>query len=110
MESREIDLRRSFLTLFWPTLILLVMFTPAIVFAGSPTTTKKEYSQFTARRDQCDHFRGEEPYDAARAREIAAKVKQYCTGTDRELRRLRKRYAHDPHVLERLRRFENSVE
>jgi hypothetical protein len=110
MENSEIDLRRSFLTFFWLTVILLGMFTPSLVFAGSSTTTKKDYSQFTARRDLCNHFRGEEAYDAARAREIAAGVKRYCTGTDRELRQLRKKYARNPNVLEQLKRYEDSVE
>jgi hypothetical protein len=67
-------------------------------------------ANFTTHRDLCDHFRGEEPYDAARASEIAAKVKRYCTGTDRELRRLRKRYAHNPRVLQRLSAYEDTIE
>jgi hypothetical protein len=65
---------------------------------------------FTTRRDQCDHFRGEEPYYAARAREIAAKMKRYCAGTDRELRRLRKKYAHNPRVLKTLNAYEDTIE
>jgi hypothetical protein len=77
----------------------------------SPLNAKSlNTAAFTTRRDLCDHFRGEEPYDVARAREIAAKVKRYCTGTDRELRRLRKKYAHNPRVLQRLSQYEVSVE
>jgi hypothetical protein len=76
----------------------------------SRTLNNSIVSDYTARRDQCDHFRGEEPYNAARAREIAAKVKRYCIGTDRELRRLRKRYAHNPRVLKTLSAYEDTIE
>jgi hypothetical protein len=78
--------------------------------ASARQLSKPNLTDFTARRDLCDHFRGEEAYDTARAREIAAGVKRYCTGTDQELRQLRKKYARNPNVLERLKRYEDSVE
>lgn len=78
--------------------------------ASARQLSKPNLADFTTRRDLCDHFRGEEPYNAARARAIAAKVKRYCTGTDRELRRLRKKYAHDPRILKRLSQYEDSIE
>lgn len=98
-------------------LAYILMFTTVTFFGGPsvamtkiPLATSAKVEAFTTRRDQCDHFRGEEPYNAARAREIAAKVKRYCTGTDRELRRLRKKYAGNPRVLRTLNRYDPAVE
>ncbi len=65
---------------------------------------------FIAQRDKCDHFRGEEPYDKARARFLAAQMKRYCTGTDRRLKALRARYANQPKALARLADYEDNIE
>jgi hypothetical protein len=97
----------------WNSSITLLGYTAVVFIAlvSSPANGRaRQVDAFTIRRDQCDYFRGEELYDTARAREIAAKVKRYCTGTDRELRRLRKKYAHNPRVLQRLSQYEVSVE
>jgi hypothetical protein len=84
--------------------------TAALLWSWSADARTSPVDLFTTHRDQCDHFRGEEPFNAARAREIATKMKRYCTGTDRELRRLRKKYAHDPRILKRLSQYEDSIE
>lgn len=48
----------------------------------------------------CTHFGGEEPYDAARRREIAAAVKKYrCEQIDKDEATLRKRYKDNSAVL-----------
>lgn len=47
---------------------------------------------FIERRDKCDHFRGEDGYDAARAEEIAKALAATCKGSDAELARLRHKY------------------
>jgi hypothetical protein len=95
--------------------VLPVLDAPAFCFAGyevaiAHPNLQRDIATFTTRRDLCDHFRGEEPYNAARAREIAAKVKRYCIGTDRELQRLRKKYAHNPRVLKTLNAYEDTIE
>ena len=43
-----------------------------------------EVIAFRDRRDACDHFRGEDPYDAKRGAFLAAEMARTCTGTDRE--------------------------
>ena len=41
----------------------------------------------------CNHFSGEEPYDAARSKEIAAAMKRYgCDRLDKDEAMLRERY------------------
>jgi hypothetical protein len=56
------------------------------------------------RQRNCNHWGGEEAYDAARAREIDAAERRLKCGTlEREERRLRRRYATSPAILKALR-------
>lgn len=66
--------------------------------------------QFTERRSLCDHFRGEEPYDAARRRFLEENLTRYCTGTDRELAALRSKYKNNAAAMKALRSFEDNIE
>jgi hypothetical protein len=91
-------------------IVLNAAFISSFSIARVPNVHTAEFFRFITRRDLCDHFRAEEPYDIARAREIAANVKRYCTGTDRELQRLRKKYAHNPRVLKTLNAYEDTIE
>lgn len=55
---------------------------------------------FIERRADCNHWGGEEPYDAERRREIEKNVRDLrCVSVDRDERRLRKRYRNMPAVL-----------
>ncbi len=65
---------------------------------------------FLARRECCDHFRGEESDDPARAAEIRRALAANCRGTDAELARLRRRYAGNPAIRARLAALERQVE
>ncbi|MGE5305257.1 MAG: hypothetical protein ACM3TN_18255 [Alphaproteobacteria bacterium] len=49
--------------------------------AGLPADVLK----FKERRDLCDHFRGEDPYDKERRKFLEENLKKYCAGTDRDL-------------------------
>ena len=70
-----------------------------------------EVDAFIAQRDLCDHFRSE-PFEGAGAEAIARRdfirdnIDRHCTGTDRRLSALKRRYRHLPAVLVRLDRFE----
>lgn len=81
-----------------------------LVLPGTSMAKPSRVATFIAERAICDHFRGEEAYDKARARFIAAKLKRYCTGTDRRLKALRARYAHRPRVLAKLADYEDTIE
>ncbi len=65
---------------------------------------------FKSRRDSCDHFRGEEAGDDARAAELGRKLAQTCGGTDAALAALRKRHAGDAAVIAALADYEDEVE
>jgi len=56
----------------------------------------KDVQLYVAQRSDCEHWTGEEPYDAARKAEIEANVVELCTGLDARLAALRKRHADDP--------------
>lgn len=65
---------------------------------------------FRAKRDACDHFRGEEPYDAKRAAFLASEMVRQCKGTDQALADLRKRYAHNARVMTVLKNYQDKIE
>lgn len=69
-----------------------------------------DVEEFIDRREICDHFRGEEPYDADRAKFLAEQIIKTCTGTDRELQELKQKYKDDDDILELLNGFEKEIE
>lgn len=77
--------------------------TDAPVFPAEVTT-------FMVDRDGCDHFRGEEPYDAERAAYLEQSIRELCTGSDEKLARLRRRYAAEPDVVAALDNYEDRIE
>ncbi|MBM4262729.1 MAG: hypothetical protein FJ145_15020 [Deltaproteobacteria bacterium] len=69
-----------------------------------------EVKQFQESRDLCDHFRGEEGYDAERREFLLKQMKTHCTGTDEKLRALRRKYQSNQAVLEQLKKYEDKIE
>lgn len=65
---------------------------------------------FRAKRDECDQFRGEEPYDAERAAFLEKALERTCSGTDAELKALRTRYASDAAAIKALAGYEDAIE
>ena len=65
---------------------------------------------FQQRRDACDHFRGEEPYDKQRAAFLQAQLAKTCKGTDKALAGLRQRFASNPNALAALQDYEDRIE
>ncbi len=77
---------------------LLAVIVSASAAAAATAALPGPVQAFVARRAQCQHWAGEEPYDAARRAQI-----------DRAVRRLRcRRLAHDEAVLRR--RFRSNPE
>ncbi|WP_088183760.1 hypothetical protein [Sphingobium sp. Z007] len=70
----------------------------------------QEVTSFMVDRDGCDHFRGEEPYDAERRAYIAENIAELCSGTDAKLAMLRRRYAGDRSVTAALRAYDERIE
>lgn len=69
-----------------------------------------DVAKFVERRDGCDHFRGEEPYDEERRLFLLQNMKELCTGTDRQLAELKEKYAGQPHVMKKLNDYEAQIE
>ena len=69
-----------------------------------------DVEEFIDRREICDHFRGEEPYDVDRAKFLAEQIKETCSGTDNELRELKQKYKGDDKIMKILNRFEEGIE
>ena len=55
-----------------------------------------DVAALTERIAQCEHFAGEEAYDAERGKFLREQVAASCTGNAAALARLRKKYAADP--------------
>ena len=71
----------------------------------------REVQRFIDRREGCDHMRGEMPGPGTqRAREVSREIQKLCNGTDKEVARLKKKYAKNPSVMQRLDEFESAIE
>ena len=65
---------------------------------------------YAARRDRCDHWRGEASDDPGRAAEVRRAVTRECRGSDAALARLLRRYARDKAVTRRLEVYDLRIE
>lgn len=93
------------------TLVCLTAFLmPSLLMAQG--TFPREVQRFFDRREGCDHMRGElpDPGEKQRMREVSREIRKLCTGTDKELDRLKKKYAIDPVITQRLEEFEPDIE
>lgn len=68
--------------------------------------------KFTQKRDSCDHFRGElpDPDEKERMREVIKEIDKFCTGTDKKLASLKKKYESNPDIVARLAKYEPEIE
>jgi hypothetical protein len=67
---------------------------------GAVAAAPKDVSAYVARKANCNHFLGEEPYDKARAAELNKAMRELkCSTLDRDEARLRRRYAKAPAML-----------
>ena len=82
----------------------------AVSASATAAALPAEVLAFIAQRESCDHFRGEEGYDAERRAFLAKALAKTCTGTDRALAALRERFAAQPAVLAALKDFEDRIE
>jgi hypothetical protein len=65
-----------------------------------------DVQQFIVYHSDCEHWAGEEPYDAPRRREIERGIAASCKGLDASAVTLRKRYAKHPKITALLRNYE----
>lgn len=71
-----------------------------------------DVQSFVDRREMCDYFRGEIPdqTDADRMDTVDNAMDKYCTGTDRELSRLKQKYSENARIMLRLNDYEDRIE
>ncbi|WP_053069644.1 hypothetical protein [Xanthomonas sp. NCPPB 1128] len=114
------------LLLALPALALAAPVTPAAAAAAKPTCTipdavdpehhdgfcsmPEPIRAFVARQDTCNHFAGEDAYDAARGRELEKAMAKYCDGNEQTWAKLRAQYRQDPPRDAWLRRYGKDVD
>lgn len=79
----------------------------APVDSASPAAAKvaglpPEVTRLSERIASCEHFAGEEPYDAERAAFLRRQIAATCPGNAAELQRLRQKYAANPAAAKHL--------
>lgn|GEM_PF-355286 len=94
---------------------MCVLFLSGLVQLGAaaeplPPEMPRDVALFLEERENCDHWRGEDGYDAERRAEISWSVCQYCTGTDSKLASLKKKYHNRKAVMARLLELESRIE
>jgi hypothetical protein len=99
---------REGLNVSWRVLLLLALSWPS--HSGAQSRLPPDVIRFAERRDACDHFRGEEAYDAERRKFLEDRVRQLCTGTDGRLQALKHKYARQPKILRKLNGYETQIE
>ena len=86
----------------------------ALTFVTAPlpaqSTLPADAAHFVEQRDSCDHFRGEEAYDAERGKFLEEQLRKLCTGTDKKLKALKAKYRKNPGVLSKLNEYEPRIE
>jgi len=71
-----------------------------------------DVARYVEQREGCEHFRGEipDPPDKQRMKEIEREIRKLCTGTDKKLQQLKRKYAKNQAVMQRLNEFEENIE
>mgnify|MGYP000517611529 CR=1 FL=1 len=70
-----------------------------LVSASAQTSLPADVARYLERRESCDHWRGEDGYDAERQAYIKWATCQSCPGSDAGLATLKRKYAENPRVL-----------
>ena len=70
----------------------------------------EDVARFIERRDACDHFRGEEAYDAKRREFLEQQTLKLCIGSDRQLAELKRKYGTNKTVMTKLNEYEDQIE
>lgn len=90
--------------------LCLLLLTSTCLHAGAQAQLPADVARFIEKRDGCDHFRGEEPYDAERRAFLLKNMNKLCKDTDRQLARLKKKYTQQPAIMEKLNDYDEQIE
>ncbi|BDT56510.1 hypothetical protein MasN3_00040 [Massilia varians] len=80
--------------------------------AAAEARLPSDVAKYVEQREGCDHFRGAipDPSDEQRMQEVKREIRKLCTGTDKKLQQLKRKYAKNQAVLKRLNEFEEQIE
>lgn len=72
----------------------------------------RDVQHFVDKREGCDHMRGElpDPSEKQRMKEASRDIRKLCTGTDKELKKLKRKYAAEAAVMQVLNEYELDIE
>jgi hypothetical protein len=88
----------------WIAALLLLFVMSAVAapeddLAAMAKSLPRDVRAFIERKSECNHWAGEDPYDAARGKEIERAVARLkCEALDRDEANLKRRYAKDAAV------------
>jgi hypothetical protein len=86
-------------------IIVAVIALLAVLDVAQAASMPRDVARYVDRREGCNHWAGEEGYDAARRTEINKAIADMrCTALDQDERVLRHRYRHNPAVLRQIRK------
>ncbi|WP_156414281.1 hypothetical protein [Bordetella sp. N] len=86
-----------------PVVALLFTAGAGITAAQAATKLPDDVQAFLHQQEECEHWAGEEPYDDARAKEIAkAMADLHCDDARKQEQELRRRYPNDQAVVDAL--------
>jgi hypothetical protein len=91
--------------------ICLALLAPVLPALGKESFPR-DVQRFVDRREGCDHMRGEipEPSEKQRMKEVSREIRKLCTGTDKELAQLKRKYASYSAIMQVLNQFEPDIE
>ncbi len=93
-----------------PVIVSILLISGISYAAEKSNVLPKDVSAFIEKRDMCDHFRGEEPYDKERRAFLEKNILELCTGSDAALANLKSKYINDKEVSSRLDKYESKIE
>lgn len=92
-------------------LIYLAMLAP-ISPIWAAEALPRDVQHFVDKREGCDHMRGEipDPSEKRRMQEVNREIRKLCTGTDKQLKNLKRKYAANSAVMQTLNEYEPDIE
>lgn len=98
---------KSIIILFF---VLFTILTSQGLSKETKSTLPKDVNAFTEKRDLCNHFRGEDPYNEQRRKFLLKNIIELCTGSDKELTTLKNKYKNNNEILKVLSIYDEDIE
>ncbi len=70
----------------------------------------RDMNDFIADRELCDYFRTQEPNDKEQENFYKKNTERFCSGSDKKLAELKKKYKQREDFIEKLNEFDSNIE